>query len=73
MVAAAPVEQVVFGQRAGRDDAHDGLEDELAFEGDQLCKQYWLNAKSEVKDRDFFEEYDKRIANIEFIPMSQDR
>jgi hypothetical protein len=50
---------------------YDDLPDEPRHEGDQLCKAYWLTAKSEVKDREFFEDYDRLLGNISFEPMSR--
>ena len=48
----------------------DDLPEEPRFEGDQLCKAYWASAKSQVKDRAFFEWYDQLLTEIEHKPMS---
>ena len=50
---------------------YDDLPDEPHHPGDQLCKAYWLGAKSEVKDRDFWADGDNLMGNISYKPMSQ--
>ena len=51
---------------------YDDLVDEPRYEGDQLCKQYWLSAKAETKDRTFWQEMDQLKSDIEFVPMSKE-